>query len=235
VLPRRTRSQERGSSDPAAKYIPSWVRVAPGRARSCPIPDPPKRFIGIIYEELPFAPNLTVSRDVFLAPNQNAPDGNSLVDQARAGFPGSARGHALQAADWRGTERSNGIVFRTREYAGREEHQDKLYPWGTRWPPPSGAGNYRGVESKMGNVIDGYNDGYPRTSPVGSFASDKNGLYDMGGNAWQWCEDWYNSAKKDRVLRGASWFFSSPGILLASRRGGDTPGERGDHVGFVVL
>jgi formylglycine-generating enzyme required for sulfatase activity len=81
-------------------------------------------------------------------------------------------------------------------------------------------------------VIEGYSDGYPRTSPVGSFAANKNGLYDMGGNVWQWCEDWYNSVNRDRVIRGASCFFSSPGILLASRRGGGTPGERGDHIGF---
>jgi formylglycine-generating enzyme required for sulfatase activity len=55
-----------------------------------------------------------------------------------------------------------------------------LYPWGSEWPPPVGAGNYCGEESRIGNepeswdVIQGYNDGYPRTSPVGSFASDKN-------------------------------------------------------------
>lgn len=47
----------------------------------------------------------------------------------------------------------------------------RLYPWDTMWAPPPGAGNYCGVEAKIGNepgliVIEGYNDGYPRTSPV---------------------------------------------------------------------
>ena len=60
----------------------------------------------------------------------------------------------------------------------------KLYPWDIpqkrdkSWPPPSGAGNYAGEEAKMGtgptdwSVIEGYNDGYPRTSPVGSFEAN---------------------------------------------------------------
>src|SRR5271165_2569913 len=119
----------------------------------------------------------------------------------------------------------------------------KLYPWGTGWPPPNGAGNYAGEEIRntpegrkvikvIKGVIKGYNDGYPLTSPVGSFSANKNGLYDMGGNVWQWCEDWYNSENLFRVLRGASWYDYDPYRLLASFRRTHTPDRRGADAGF---
>jgi formylglycine-generating enzyme required for sulfatase activity len=67
-------------------------------------------------------------------------------------------------------------------------------------------------------IIRGYHDGYPATSPVASFAANRFGLYDMGGNVWQWCDDWFDDSHKDRVLRGAAWNDSDAAILLSSRR-----------------
>jgi formylglycine-generating enzyme required for sulfatase activity len=120
----------------------------------------------------------------------------------------------------------------------------KLYPWDIpqkldkSWPPPLGAGNYAGEEAKIGDwpyawpVIEGYTDGYPRTSPVGSFEANFNGLYDVGGNVWQWCEDWYNAQSQYRVLRGASWGGGDRNLLLASYRRDSAPDFRNDAVGF---
>jgi len=121
--------------------------------------------------------------------------------------------------------------------------KNKLYPWDIpqkrdkSWPPPVGAGNYAGEEAKNGdgpydfNVIKGYNDGYPRTSPVGSFEANFSGLYDMGGNVWQWCED-LSILQGRRVLRGASWGDSNPDNLIASYRTDGTPDRRYAFVGF---
>ena len=127
-----------------------------------------------------------------------------------------------------------------------EEKSGKLllYPWDIpqkrdkSWPPPSGAGNYAGEEAKIGDwpsgqpVIEGYNDGYPRTSPVGSFEANFSGLYDMGGNVWQWCEDWYNAQSQYRVLRGASWINVNSDSLLASYRNHYSPDNRFGTFGF---
>jgi len=113
-----------------------------------------------------------------------------------------------------------------------------VYPWGSGWPPPSGAGNYAGIEARDRdwpadwNPLEGYRDAYARTSPVGSFKANQYGLYDMGGNVWQWCEDWYDTDQKFRVLRGASWISNYPDHLLSSLRDGNAPGSRGGIVGF---
>ena len=83
-----------------------------------------------------------------------------------------------------------------------------------------------------GQSLQANNDGYPRTSPVGSFEANLSGLYDMGGNVWQWCEDWYNAQAQYRVLRGASWGDFNPDYLLASCRFSCAPVGRGVFFGF---
>jgi formylglycine-generating enzyme required for sulfatase activity len=113
-----------------------------------------------------------------------------------------------------------------------------VYPWGTQWPPLRGAGNFAGTEARDGNwpsgwgVIDGYSDGYPQTSPVGSFSANRYGLYDMSGNVWQWCEDYYNGSNGSRVLRGGSFFNNVSDYLLSSGRLSLVPGVRDVDNGF---
>lgn len=104
-----------------------------------------------------------------------------------------------------------------------------VYPWGTQWPPPNKAGNYDDYSKYK---IAGFHDGYERTSPVGSFNANGQGLYDLGGNVWEWCEDWSDSGQAHRVLRGASWLDDGPDYLLSSYRGGNAPVSRGNVIGF---
>jgi formylglycine-generating enzyme required for sulfatase activity len=81
-------------------------------------------------------------------------------------------------------------------------------------------------------VIPGYDDGFANTSSVGSFAANRFGLFDMGGNVWQWCEDWHSRNHVDHVLRGASWGNSERRRLLSSHRYQYTPGFRSNLFGF---
>jgi formylglycine-generating enzyme required for sulfatase activity len=104
-----------------------------------------------------------------------------------------------------------------------KDRKTKGYPWGSKWPPPSGAGNYDSFLKA---------DNYESTSPVGSFKANRYGLYDMGGNVWQWCEDFYDRQSGSRVLRGASWNGNDPDNLLSSNRNYGTPDYRINFIGF---
>ncbi len=103
----------------------------------------------------------------------------------------------------------------------RDQRIKGVYPWGNEFPPPGWAGNYAGDS-----------DGFPNTAPVGSFRPNPYGLYDLGGNVWEWCEDWYDNEQKYRVLRGGSWYRNDPDYLLSSNRNNNTPDHRNDNNGF---
>jgi formylglycine-generating enzyme required for sulfatase activity len=93
-----------------------------------------------------------------------------------------------------------------------------------------------------------WNDGHPFTAPVGSFKANPWGLYEMNGNVWQWCSDFYDkdyykhSPKRDpqgpekatrHLVRGGSWFDNANCCRSAFRSEYD-PRFRSD-VGFRVV
>ena len=78
------------------------------------------------------------------------------------------------------------------EYACRGGLAGKRFPWGDE-PLPE-------TDGKRANIWQGEfphrntkADGWERTAPVKSYPPNGYGLYDMGGNVWEWCGDWYRA------------------------------------------
>jgi formylglycine-generating enzyme required for sulfatase activity len=145
-----------------------------------------------------------------------------LTEKERKKLPAGSQYRLPTDSEW---SWAVGIGHRERQGTPREKAKriKDLYPWGTQWPPPKGAGNY---DPSLGT------DSFDHTSPVGSFAANEQGLFDLGGNVWEWCEDFFDGTSGTRVLRGASWNFSGAGHLLSSYRNGVAPGARSGGIGF---
>lgn len=75
------------------------------------------------------------------------------------------------------------------EYAARGGAQDKRYPWGNEdvEADKPKANTWQGSFPDRNTAWDKY----AGLAPVKSFAPNKYGLYDMAGNVWEWCSDWY--------------------------------------------
>ena len=75
-----------------------------------------------------------------------------------------------------------------------------------------------------------------RTTKVGSYASNKLGLYDMHGNVWQWCADLYDPKETEvgashRVFRGSCWDGRGT-VCQAAGRGALKPSSRKFDLGL---
>ena len=68
------------------------------------------------------------------------------------------------------------------------------YEWGDNYPPTKVSGNYPDTSAAilLETVLTSYNDGFIAASPIGSFKANFFGIYDMGGNAAEWCHDYHS-------------------------------------------
>jgi formylglycine-generating enzyme required for sulfatase activity len=139
------------------------------------------------------------------------------------------------------------------EKAARGGLIGQRFPWGNLISESQAnyEGNTNGFSYDLGP--SGYNTTYaggqypPYTSPVGSFAANGYGLYDMAGNAYEWCWDWYGTPYTggndphgpvnggNRVLRGGSWAGYANHVRCAYRSAGLNQTNTGSAVGFRCL
>lgn len=85
------------------------------------------------------------------------------------------------------------------EYAARGGNQTNIYPWGN---------DLINEGKAKANSWDGRfpyenttKDGFARAAPVKQYSPNGYGLYDMGGNVWEWCADWYHSKYYETCLK----------------------------------
>ena len=124
-----------------------------------------------------------------------------------------------------------------------DARKEQIYPWGTEWPPSPQAGNFADESAKRDAVfsadrtIQGVDDGFGFTSPVGSFSPNGLGLYDLTGNAQEWVDDDYSKTAKNAmgVLRGGGWNCYQAENLYSGARNAVPPTLRDVMYGFRVV
>ena len=171
-------------------------------------------------------------------------DGDYLHSWNGGSYPDGKGNHPVTGVSW----------YAAMAYARRV---GKRLPTEAEWEKAA-RGGLVGMKYPWGNTIDtsmaNYDWNVGDTTPVGHYAPNRYGLYDMSGNVWEWCFDAYydtfyassprrnpvaggqvgnnfTSVELNRVLRGGSWLLSARTLRVAAR-GINTPPYAGNLIGF---
>lgn len=154
---------------------------------------------------------------------------------------------ATAYCEWRGKRLPTEAEW---EKAARGGLEGARYSWGDAEPNNTSA-NFADSQTAFEWRSAEVNDGFLFTAPVGTFPPNGYDLYDMAGNVWEWCADWYSptyysdaqdaerplrnpkgpDTGKRRVLRGGTWYRAVHTIRNAERIS-DYPNNSLNVVGF---
>ncbi len=141
------------------------------------------------------------------------------------------------------------------EWLSKKTGKNYRLPTEAEWEYAAGGGSihqkYAGIdyESLLGYYAWYKYNSKKSTHPVGSKSPNSFGLYDMTGNVWEWCSDWYGKKYKrkprlnprgpssgfDRVMRGGGWLFSDLSGSRVARRLYNLPSFSLNNLGFRVV
>jgi len=141
---------------------------------------------------------------------------------------------------------ANGFIYKLNQLTGKKYR----LPTEAEWEFAARGGNqshgytYSGSNT-IGDVAWYRDNSNPNgTKPVGTKAHNELGIYDMSGNVWEWCSDWFDSYTTDgktnptgpamgsfRVARGGSWYNGATSFRVASRSI-YYPDGRANNLGF---
>lgn len=133
------------------------------------------------------------------------------------------------------------------EYAARGGLSQKRYPWGDDLTP--GGRHYCNIWQGQFPTHNTVEDGYAGTAPAASFPPNGFGLYNMAGNVWEWCADWFSAVfhrqgpydnptgpktGTERVIRGGSYLCHASycNRYRVAARSRNTPDSSTGNMGF---